>query len=59
MIRNKFGISVIVYIINAIEFDVAFPEVPFCGGFKETMFIFGVYIRRDDVSNRAIILSDS
>jgi hypothetical protein len=59
MIRNKFGISVIVRIINAIESDVAFPEGPFCGGLKETMFIFWVNIRRDDVSNRAIILSDS
>jgi hypothetical protein len=59
MIRNKFGSPANVFIIYTIESDVAFREVPLCVRFEEAMFKFGVHIRRDEVSNAAIMRNDS
>jgi hypothetical protein len=58
MIRNKLG-SFIVYIKYFIECDIAVCELPLFVRFEEAMCVFWVDIRHDDVSNRAIVLSDS
>jgi hypothetical protein len=58
MVRNKLGIFDIVCIKCSIECDIVVCEFPLFVRFEEAMCVFWVDIRRDDVSNRAIILSD-